>query len=122
MREPIEFILLCVCATVAFIGFLLWAHIRQVSNMLKVRHEARLAERDRIARDMHDTLLQSTEGLILKVYAAVQQLPLGDPTRAFEGRSFSGLDDICLRGWSCLRHSRHSASNCPPTPQQHSVR
>jgi signal transduction histidine kinase len=93
-----EFCLLCVCVTAAFIGFLLWTHVRQVSSMLRARQEARLAERDRIARDMHDTLLQSTEGLILKVYAAMQQLPIGDPTRAFLKRSVDQAEELAIEG------------------------
>lgn len=98
MTETREAILLCVCAIVALIGLLLWIHTRQVASVLKARHEARLAERDRIARDMHDTLLQSTEGLILKVYAAVQQLPLGDPTRAFLMRSVDQAEELAIEG------------------------
>lgn len=102
-----DHILLCACVSVALIGFLLWIHIRQVSTMLNVRHEARLAERDRIARDMHDTLLQSTEGLILKVHAAVQQLPLGNPTRALLMRSLDQAEELAIEGRQKLLGLRH---------------
>lgn len=92
------FVALCVFALAALIGFLFWVRIRQVSSMLRERHEARLAERDRIARDLHDTLLQSTEGLILKVYTAAQQMPAGDPTRAFLTRSIDQAEQLALEG------------------------
>jgi signal transduction histidine kinase len=117
MRETREFILLCVCATVAFIGFLLWIHFRQVSSTLKVGNDARLAERDRIARDMHDTLLQSTEGLILKVYTAVQQLPLGDPTRAFLMRSVDQAEELAIEGRQKLLGLRQHLSSRPELSQ-----
>jgi signal transduction histidine kinase len=57
-----------------------------------------LAERDRIARDLHDTLLQSTEGLILKVYAAAQQLQPDDPIRAFLMRSLDQAEELAIEG------------------------
>jgi signal transduction histidine kinase len=79
-------------------GFLAWLRVRQVSSMLKERHEARLAERDRIARDLHDTLLQSTEGLILKVYTAARRLPLGDPVREYLTRSVDQAEELALEG------------------------
>jgi signal transduction histidine kinase len=83
---------------VGIIGFFLWLRARQVSARLREQHEARLAERDRIARDLHDTLLQSTEGLILKVYAAAQQLPPDDPIRAFLMRSLDQAEELAMEG------------------------
>ena len=107
MMEARDLIVLCVGGPFAIIGLLLWIHVRQASRMLKVRHEARLAERDRIARDMHDTLLQSTEGLILKVHAAVQQLPLGNPTRASLMRSLDQAEELAIEGRQKLLGLRH---------------
>jgi len=101
---------LCVLAIVALIGLLFWIRVEQVSSMLRERHEVRLAERDRIARDLHDTLLQSTEGLILKVYTAAQRLPPGDPTRAFLTRSVDQAEELAVEGRQKLlglrEHSR----------------
>jgi signal transduction histidine kinase len=80
-------------------------------GILRERHEARLAERDRIARDLHDTLLQSIEGLILKVYAAAQQLPPGDPTRALLTRSVDQAEELAAEGRQKLLGLRqHSQS------------
>jgi signal transduction histidine kinase/ligand-binding sensor domain-containing protein len=49
--------------------------MRQVARQLNVRFEERLAERTRIARDLHDTLLQSFHGAVFRVQAAVNMLP-----------------------------------------------
>jgi signal transduction histidine kinase len=87
---------LCVLTIAALIAFLFWIRLRQVSRMLRERQEARLAERDRIVRDLHDTLLQSTEGLILKVYTAAQRLPPGDPTRALLTRSVDQAEELAV--------------------------
>jgi signal transduction histidine kinase len=83
---------------VGIVGFILGLRVRQVSARLREQHEARLAERDRIARDLHDTLLQSTEGLILKVYTAAQRLPPGDPIRAFLIRSLDQAEELAMEG------------------------
>ena len=47
--------------------------VRQVARQLRGRMEERLNERERIARDLHDTLLQSVQGLILKIHAAAKK-------------------------------------------------
>jgi signal transduction histidine kinase len=89
---------LYVFALAGIIGTLLWLRVRQVSSRLRERHKAILAERDRIAREIHDTLLQSTEGLILKVYSAAQQLPPRDPIRAFLERSLDQAEELAIEG------------------------
>jgi signal transduction histidine kinase len=46
-----------------------------VARQLNVRFEERLAERTRIARELHDTLFQSFQGVLLKFRAATYMLP-----------------------------------------------
>jgi signal transduction histidine kinase/ligand-binding sensor domain-containing protein len=69
------FRLLCVAA---FLG-LLWAvyqlRLRQVTAQVRQRLEGRFEERERIARELHDTLLQSFQGLLLYLQAGVNLLP-----------------------------------------------
>ena len=49
--------------------------LRTVSRRLEMTLEARAAERTRIARDLHDTLLQDFQGLLLMFEAALKLLP-----------------------------------------------
>ena len=49
--------------------------VRQLARQLHVRFEERLAERTRIARDLHDTLLQSFHGAVFRFQAALNALP-----------------------------------------------
>src|SRR5947209_5943613 len=53
---------------------LLWAlyryRLHQIAQEFNVRIEERVRERTRIARDLHDTLLQSFQGLLLEFQAA----------------------------------------------------
>jgi signal transduction histidine kinase len=55
-----------------------WSVVRR---MVELRLEARVSERTRIARDLHDTLLQSFHGVLLRFQAATIVLP-DHPTAA----------------------------------------
>ena len=57
----------------AWVGYQL--HIRRLQRRFEMTLEARVAERTRIARDLHDTLLQSFQGLLLRFQAALNLLP-----------------------------------------------
>src|SRR5208282_5629688 len=65
------------CATV-FLA-LLWAayqfRVRQLHNEFAMALDARVSERTRVARDLHDTLLQSAHGLLLRFQTVSQLLP-----------------------------------------------
>jgi signal transduction histidine kinase len=60
-----------------WLGYL--ARIRQVKETLRGRMEARSAERERIARDLHDTLLQGIQALMfrLQTWAVDPEIPPG---------------------------------------------
>ena len=49
--------------------------LRQESARIRVRLEGRVAERERIARELHDTLLQSFQGSLFEVQAARNLFP-----------------------------------------------
>jgi ligand-binding sensor domain-containing protein/signal transduction histidine kinase len=49
--------------------------LRQIAREFELRTEERVSERTRIARDLHDTLLQSFHGLLLRFQAAHNLLP-----------------------------------------------
>jgi signal transduction histidine kinase len=54
---------------------------------LQRAYRARIGERERIARDLHDTLLQSMQALVLLVDAARGRLERGDGEAAKAGLS-----------------------------------
>jgi signal transduction histidine kinase/ligand-binding sensor domain-containing protein len=58
---------------------LLWAayqwRVRQLQKQFEMTLDARVSERTRIARDLHDTLLQSFQGLLPRFQAAIYKLP-----------------------------------------------
>jgi signal transduction histidine kinase len=61
----------------AWAGFQLRLHMRmrRLHRQFEATLEARVAERTRIARDLHDTLLQRFHGLLLQLQAAFNLLP-----------------------------------------------
>jgi len=65
----------CVAAFLAFLWALYQLRLRQVAGQFNIRLEERVSERTRIARELHDTLLQSFHGLLLRFQAATNLLP-----------------------------------------------
>jgi signal transduction histidine kinase len=62
----------------AFLALLAGLHqlrLQQVARQFHMRMEERVSERTRIARDLHDTLLQSFQGVLLKFHAATYLIP-----------------------------------------------
>jgi len=72
---------LCVVAAVALLWSLYWLRLRQVRRQFNLTLDARVNERTRIARELHDTLLQSFHGLLLRFQTALELMP----TRPSEG-------------------------------------
>src|SRR5262249_13065488 len=67
---------------------LLWAayqyRLRQIAYQFDTRLQERINERTRIARELHDTLLQSFHGLLFRFQAATNKLPESDVKKQFE--------------------------------------
>src|SRR5262249_40132118 len=66
-----------VCATVflALLWVLYHLRLRQLARQFNMRLEERVGERTRIARDLHDTLLQSFHGILLHFQTGINLLP-----------------------------------------------
>ena len=78
------FRLSCVAAFLALLSALYRLRLRQVAQQFNVRLEERVNERTRIARELHDTLLQSFHGLMLQFQAATNLLSPGEAKQRFE--------------------------------------
>jgi signal transduction histidine kinase len=63
-----------------------------------VRAEERAEERIRIARDLHDTLLQGIQGLLLTFHVAAQKVPPDHESRSALEKALSTADRIILEG------------------------
>ena len=69
------FISLCAAAFLATLWMVHLLRLYQQERQFKLTLEARVGERTRIARDLHDTLLQSFHGLLLRFQSVSQLLP-----------------------------------------------
>jgi len=65
----------CVAAILLMLAGAYQFRLRYLKHEFGVRLEARVGERNRIARDFHDTLLQSFQGVLLKFSAVTAMIP-----------------------------------------------
>jgi ligand-binding sensor domain-containing protein/signal transduction histidine kinase len=90
----------------ALIWLLYFARIRQIASIYKGRMEERVQERERIARDLHDTFLQGVQGLILKFDAAAKQIPSDQPARRAMEDALDRADEVMAEGRDRVRNLR----------------
>ncbi|HXM03818.1 MAG TPA: two-component regulator propeller domain-containing protein, partial [Chthoniobacterales bacterium] len=65
----------CAAAFLLLLWFVYQLRLRQLQHQFSIGLEARVNERTRIARELHDTLLQSFHGLLLRLQTAANLLP-----------------------------------------------
>jgi len=99
----------CVAAFVVLLVAFYQLRLRQVARQFDMRLEERVSERTRIARELHDTLLQSIQGLLLKFDAAAKQLPLDEPARRTLEKALDRADDVLAEGRDRVRNLRLDA-------------
>jgi signal transduction histidine kinase/ligand-binding sensor domain-containing protein len=111
------FAALVVLAGVALLYALYRMRVRHVAAQVRGRLEARLAERERIARDLHDTLLQGVQGLIWHFQAATNRIPSGEPARQLLEESLDRADKLLEEGRDKVKDLRPSAVDVVDLPQ-----
>jgi len=84
--------------------------MQYVSARVLSRLEDRLAERDRIARELHDTLLQGVQGLILRFQAATDIIPANEPAREVMERTLERADELLGESRARVRDLRDPTS------------
>ncbi|HEU4413501.1 MAG TPA: two-component regulator propeller domain-containing protein [Candidatus Angelobacter sp.] len=100
---------LCVAVSLAFLWSVYQLRRRQLQYQFNMRLETRVNERTRIARELHDTLLQSFHGLMFRFQAARNMLP-GRPEEASQA-----LDGAILRAEQAIAESRSAIQNLRST-------
>jgi len=110
------FLVLSVLAAIA----LLWAayalRVKQVTARERSRLEERLRERERIARELHDTFLQGVQGLILRFHTVADQIPAHEKARASMEQALDRADSLLIEGRDRVKNLRGADS--PPSLQQ----
>ena len=91
--------------------------LQQVGRQVRVRMEERLEERERIARDLHDTLLQSVQGLILKFHAVSKQIPADTPAYKALEKTLDHADEVLAEGRDSIRNLRVNSGSISDLPE-----
>jgi signal transduction histidine kinase len=97
-----------------FLG-LLWAgyqlRVRQLHHQLEMTLEARVSERTRIARELHDTLLQSFQGALLRFQSVANVLAMRpDEARERLERALNQAEAAITEGRDAVQGLRSSAT------------
>ena len=101
----------CVAASLVMVWGIYELRVRQLAAQFNMRLEGRVSERTRIARDLHDTLLQSFQGLVFRFQAARYQLP-GRPEEASDAldSALVSADQAIAEGRSAIQELRSGSS------------
>jgi signal transduction histidine kinase len=89
-----------------------WAHqlrLGQLATQFDLVLEERISERTRIARELHDTLLQSFQGLMLRFQAINEVLPEGRAKEQLE-RTLQRADQAIVEGRDAVYDLRSSTT------------
>jgi signal transduction histidine kinase/ligand-binding sensor domain-containing protein len=85
--------------SVFFLGYGLHrVRVRTVAHRIRGRFEERISERERIARELHDTLLQGGQASILRFQAIANRMGLEDPLRAEMNSALDHADLVAKEG------------------------
>jgi signal transduction histidine kinase/ligand-binding sensor domain-containing protein len=85
--------------------------LRQIAHAFNLRLDERVSERTRIARELHDTLLQSFQGLMLRFQSVRDLLPT-HPARAVEALdgALNRADEAIVEGRDAIQNLRSSTT------------
>jgi ligand-binding sensor domain-containing protein len=98
------FAALIALAAIALLWWMIRLRIGGIAHQLQVRLAERVDERERIARELHDTLLQSLFGLTLHFHTAASRLAADDPAR-------HALDDALAQSDRVMQEGRERVLN-----------
>jgi signal transduction histidine kinase/ligand-binding sensor domain-containing protein len=100
------FRLLCAAGILMLLQAAYAYRLRLAKVEIQKRLAARLSERERIARDLHDTLLQSVQGLLFKFGAVADAAPSDSAVRNKLEGLLTQADDVMAEGRARVRGLR----------------
>jgi ligand-binding sensor domain-containing protein len=101
------------CITVVLLGMIVLYRLRIyfLTRQLNVRFQERLAERTRIAQDLHDTLLQGVLSASMQLDVAEDQVPENSPAKPLLKRVLQLMGQVTEEGRTALRGLRTTPSD-----------
>jgi signal transduction histidine kinase len=85
-------------------------HLGQIAQRYNIRMEERLRERNRIARELHDTLLQGFQGLMLRFHVVMENLPADTPARRMMEQAMERADQALVQGRQSVHDLREDVT------------
>jgi len=104
------FRLLSVACGAGIVWLLHRLRIRQISSGINARFAERLAERNLVAQELHDTLLQGFLSASMQVHVARDRLAEDSPIRPTLTRSLELMDQVIAEGRNALRGIRSTTT------------
>jgi signal transduction histidine kinase len=98
----------CVAAAGAVLYLVFALYSWQLQARLRGRMEERMTERERIARELHDTFLQGVQGLMLRFQVAMEKIPQSEPARELMSIALQRADDVLTEGRDRVSELRDS--------------
>ena len=102
------FLLLCVACGAVMLSALYRLRVRQLAAGINARFAERLAERTRIAQELHDTLLQGFLSASMQVHVASDRLPADSPVKPSLTRALQLMGQVIEEGRNAVRGLRLS--------------
>jgi signal transduction histidine kinase/streptogramin lyase len=96
------FKVLCAISAIALLALLYRIRLRLVMHQIRTRLYERLRERERIARDLHDTFFQAIQGLLLRFNTGTSLLKPDEPARAIFDEALAQSDQVMMEGRELL--------------------
>jgi Y_Y_Y domain/Histidine kinase len=110
------------------IARLMWTlyllRLKQATANVQKRLLAQMEERERIARELHDTLLQGFQGIALRVQGVAKEIPKDNPLRGKMEDVLDRADEVLLdirselpEHWQCRSHWEAKSSESQSWPR-----
>jgi len=98
LAETTWFRALCALALMGLLWLAFRWRLARLSAQMRLLMNERIDERTRIARELHDTLLQSVQGLVLKVHGAARRLQAQEPVRELLDAALAQAETTIVEG------------------------
>jgi ligand-binding sensor domain-containing protein/signal transduction histidine kinase len=98
----------CLLAAGLLMLFIYRLRLHRLKHQMNVRFEERLAERTRIAQDLHDTLLQGFLSASMQLHVANDQIPEEWPAKPIVSRVLELMGNVINDGRNAVRGLRSS--------------
>lgn len=109
--QTIWFRALCFAAAACALWFLYLYRVQQATAHVRERLGVRLEERERIARELHDTLLQGFQGLMLRFQGVLKLLPEPGAAHQLMESVLDRADQVLVEGRDRVRDLRSEGVN-----------